>query len=288
MATVTATTSDGSCCCPGTPPPCSCSTYEPPSLLCADITNCVRCTQINRRYRLIKGGTLPSTYSGGVAMNGSGTVTPLANLVWWTGVCGIACSPSAGKWHHLTLFRFATDLCNYSLDDCFSVDEAGTSVFSNWGLFPNRVLPQSNIICDPTFHLTGHVTTNRLQLGTGGACPTCATAADLAAAGGASDSFDVHVFEDASCAGCNPDLLGAPIMRASQGRQVSTLESLPCKWRKGETGDVVECPSCGGGGRVKLKTFKCDVFGRCTIDRKVEGIAMCLGCEARVPPEEPQ
>lgn len=65
----------------------------------------------------------------------------------------------------------------------------------------------------------------------------------------------------------------------------SVLDLLSCKWRHEPTGETVECPTCGGG-KVKLKTFKCDVFERCTIDREVEGIAMCLGCAARVPEDK--
>lgn len=41
---------------------------------------------------------------------------------------------------------------------------------------------------------------------------------------------------------------------------------------------VVTCPTCKGGG-VKLKTFKCAVYGRCTVGRKAEGVAGC--CSAK-------
>jgi hypothetical protein len=49
----------------------------------------------------------------------------------------------------------------------------------------------------------------------------------------------------------------------------------PCRHR-GEAIDLVECPTCQG--RIRLKVFACDVYGRCTVDPFVPGTACCSGC----------
>jgi hypothetical protein len=59
----------------------------------------------------------------------------------------------------------------------------------------------------------------------------------------------------------------------------------PCTYRLPATGEQVECPACGGG-RVKLKVFGCGMHGRCTINRRAEGIQTCAGCPSRIPPGE--
>lgn len=38
----------------------------------------------------------------------------------------------------------------------------------------------------------------------------------------------------------------------------------------------VECQSCAG--KVMLKVLGCAVHGECTIAKKIEGVATCLGC----------
>ena len=102
----------------------------------------------------------------------------------------------------------------------------------------------------------------------------------------ASDSFTLTITDDVCSAACNP--LGFAATDAgpadATSRQITPLSALPCRYRQGETGDTVECSTCGEGGRVRLKVFNCDVYGRCTIDRKAGDIAVCLGCTSRVPP----
>lgn len=39
----------------------------------------------------------------------------------------------------------------------------------------------------------------------------------------------------------------------------------------------MECPSCGG--RVRLKTFACNVHKSCTTTKKADGVACCAGCK---------
>lgn len=50
----------------------------------------------------------------------------------------------------------------------------------------------------------------------------------------------------------------------------------PCVHLGQATGDVADCPSCGG--RVRLKVMACAVYGRCTPTRQVDGLACCLTC----------
>lgn len=48
-----------------------------------------------------------------------------------------------------------------------------------------------------------------------------------------------------------------------------------CPHRGPPTGEQVPCESCSG--KVMLKVFACEKNGRCTLGRKVEGIALCEG-----------
>lgn len=52
-----------------------------------------------------------------------------------------------------------------------------------------------------------------------------------------------------------------------------------CPYRGEPTGEMVECPTCSG--TVKLKVFNCSKNGRCTLGRKVDGIALCCGYSPR-------
>src|SRR5678810_577734 len=44
-----------------------------------------------------------------------------------------------------------------------------------------------------------------------------------------------------------------------------------------DTGNKVLCPSCEGN--VQLKIFECEVYGECTIGKRVPEIACCNGCK---------
>lgn len=48
------------------------------------------------------------------------------------------------------------------------------------------------------------------------------------------------------------------------------------KHRSAESIDTVNCKSCGPSVRVKV--FECAVYGRCTVGKKVPGLACCKGC----------
>jgi SAM-dependent methyltransferase len=66
--------------------------------------------------------------------------------------------------------------------------------------------------------------------------------------------------------------IAAPVP-ATNGKP-ATLE--PCVHRGIETGETVECPTCSG--TVKLKVLACEVHGKCTVEKPVEGVQCCKGC----------
>jgi len=48
---------------------------------------------------------------------------------------------------------------------------------------------------------------------------------------------------------------------------------LACPHLGEPTGEMLPCNSCGG--TVRLKLFDCAVFGQCTIQTRLEGVACC-------------
>ncbi len=71
-----------------------------------------------------------------------------------------------------------------------------------------------------------------------------------------------------------------PAYRALWNAAAYGVAASICRHR-GEAVDLIECPSCQG--RIRLNVFACDVYGRCTADRLVEGTACCKGCLDKVP-----
>jgi hypothetical protein len=49
-----------------------------------------------------------------------------------------------------------------------------------------------------------------------------------------------------------------------------------CIHRGDQTG-ARECESCNG--RVKIKTFSCDLHGECTLAKPLDGLACCGSCK---------
>lgn len=54
--------------------------------------------------------------------------------------------------------------------------------------------------------------------------------------------------------------------------------SSKCRHRGDMTGQQVLCPTCAG--TVRLHVYRCNLFGSCTLGKKVENVACCKGCEA--------
>ncbi len=192
--------------------PCECHDYEPPDVLCADISGCTRCPEINRRYRLVKNDPLGAR---GGAVGGPGEVVfvpgfpavDIGDLVWWHAKCQVGC----GVWHHVAVFRYRCDRCSYCVDDWFTADEGGEVVLAAWGYYPLALAygtPGSmNPDCSAGLNFEVTVTTHRSYLGgeLGSTCEGCATLEDYHAAAEADDSFTLTVFEDDGCEGCEGD-----------------------------------------------------------------------------------
>jgi hypothetical protein len=71
--------------------------------------------------------------------------------------------------------------------------------------------------------------------------------------------------------------------KTGRHRALPPVESLrPCAHRGDPTGESEACGSCRG--RVTLKVFSCAVYATgCTIARKVDGRACCVGCPDYAP-----
>lgn len=54
----------------------------------------------------------------------------------------------------------------------------------------------------------------------------------------------------------------------------------------GEETDRATCTTCGGGVRVKV--FACQMHGRATIGKQIEGATNCAGCKDWRPIAQPQ
>lgn len=55
----------------------------------------------------------------------------------------------------------------------------------------------------------------------------------------------------------------------------------PCRHLGGDTGDRVKCPTCRGS--VELKTFFCELHGRCTQGKAAKGVSCCDTCPDHSP-----
>jgi hypothetical protein len=56
---------------------------------------------------------------------------------------------------------------------------------------------------------------------------------------------------------------------------------LPCRHLGEATGAVVPCGTCPGA--VRLKTFRCELYGSCTTTKPAPGTACCVGCPDNDP-----
>ena len=57
----------------------------------------------------------------------------------------------------------------------------------------------------------------------------------------------------------------------------------PCVHLGKENGRI-ECPACRG--TVKIKTFACDVHGKCTLGKSLDDVACCVGCDEFSPNQD--
>lgn len=67
------------------------------------------------------------------------------------------------------------------------------------------------------------------------------------------------------------------VLRSSANRVIAKCSAgdVSCQHLLREAG-LVECPSCSGA--VRLKTFGCQLHGRCTLGKQVDGLSCCATC----------
>lgn len=91
-----------------------------------------------------------------------------------------------------------------------------------------------------------------------------------------------HPFDAAAVDGCVFCLIrDIPFHRARWTTGVAPPPPGPCRHLGEPTGELVECPTCSGSVRLKLRA--CAVFGKCTEGRAVDGVACCVGCPEYEP-----
>jgi len=78
----------------------------------------------------------------------------------------------------------------------------------------------------------------------------------------------------AVCVHCGRRIV-TPLLRISAECR-SEKPRIDCLHRHEATG-ARECESCAG--RVKIKTFRCDLHGECTLAKQLDGLACCAACK---------
>ena len=71
------------------------------------------------------------------------------------------------------------------------------------------------------------------------------------------------------------------------GKRDQPANKAPCSHLGEPTGEVRECKTCSG--KVTLKVLACDVRGKCTVAKPIDGIACCKTCtpeQGKLQPEE--
>lgn len=64
--------------------------------------------------------------------------------------------------------------------------------------------------------------------------------------------------------------------------KVTKIKIPLCMLRSKESIGETKCQTCAGD--VYPKLFACDKFGKCTLGKKIEKFACCVGCTSVVPP----
>lgn len=87
-------------------------------------------------------------------------------------------------------------------------------------------------------------------------------------------------------AACGPDchfrkLLESDPRYAGYLAPGRTQRTASCRHLGGDTGAMIECPSCAGSVRVKM--FECAIHRSCTLAKPVPGVACCQGCPDFAP-----
>jgi hypothetical protein len=88
---------------------------------------------------------------------------------------------------------------------------------------------------------------------------------------------------------CNGPLCEACLLRRARAELAAMAGRAPpaaeppspvrrktCRHLGQATGEEIGCGTCPGSVRIKI--LACAVFGKCTLAKKLEGIACCQGC----------
>lgn len=78
--------------------------------------------------------------------------------------------------------------------------------------------------------------------------------------------------------GCIPSTTCAGCIHADKPLRRPDAK-LPCIHLGSLTGETRECESCKG--RVRIKLRQCTVFGKCSPNKKLPGVACCVGCPSK-------
>jgi len=78
------------------------------------------------------------------------------------------------------------------------------------------------------------------------------------------------------CQGCGLEVRTKQLPIHHRCRGKGAAREAPCRFRAAVAQATVLCSSCRG--KIKLKVFGCDLHGKCTVSRKVEGMACCGVC----------
>lgn len=74
-----------------------------------------------------------------------------------------------------------------------------------------------------------------------------------------------HVFKFSPSVPSAPQIAPPPL-RTVSGRCI----------HRGEESGTIRCPTCRG--HVEVKSFDCGIYGKCTLAKKLEDVACCVGC----------
>lgn len=99
-----------------------------------------------------------------------------------------------------------------------------------------------------------------------------------------------HKCDEEGCFFCDLSRRNPAYRTLWDGNSRGAVTSTSCVHLGGPNGDTVACPSCPRSkkSRVQVKLFRCAVYGECTVGRKAEGVACCVGCPDKKLPPAPE
>jgi len=88
------------------------------------------------------------------------------------------------------------------------------------------------------------------------------------------------------CAVCHAWLhnpaLKAHYERLPSQKSIAKTQRIACVHLGEATGEEVACSTCQGN--VRIKTLACEIYGKCSPVKKLDGIACCVSCPDYIAP----